>query len=181
MLVHFFQRILSILGDFADNIQLSNNTGSVIFMQNSFSIQVTNVNTEDYSGQTVIIDSGPFEYKMDKGSSPDSGTINTFPGTSLEISQNVTAAVKIPTSIFKDLGLNGSNSSMMERISVLVFTETQPFQSSDENQSNLTLGSIVVAVRVNSSTEPEDRRLSTPIQVYFQRVSVFNDIRLWIV
>ena len=85
--------------------------------------------------------------------------------------QNMTATVKIPPTIFEELGVNSSNDSL-RRVSISTFTQRSLFQSSNDyellNQSNVTLGSIVVAVRVNDSASAEDTKLSTPIEVHFR-------------
>ena len=79
---------------------------------------------------------------------------------------NRTASVQVPASVFRDLG----QSDVQQRLSYSVFVRDTLFQSSDENQSNLTVGSIIVAVRVNGSTASGN--LSTPINVTFQASEV---------
>ena len=80
--------------------------------------------------------------------------------------QNKTASVQVPASVFQDL----RQSDVQQRLSYSVFVRDTLFQSSDENQSNLTVGSIIVAVRVNGSTASGN--LSTPITVTFQASQV---------
>ena len=80
--------------------------------------------------------------------------------------QNKTASVQVPASVFRDLG----QSSGHQRLSYAVFVRDTLFQSSDKNQSNFTVGSIIVAVRVNGSTASGN--LSTPITVTFQASQV---------
>ena len=80
--------------------------------------------------------------------------------------QNKTASVQVPASLFRDFG----QSSEQQRLSYSVFVRDTLFQSSDENQSNLIVGSIIVAVRVNGSTASGN--LSTPITVTFQASEV---------
>ena len=79
---------------------------------------------------------------------------------------NRTASVQVPVSVFQDLG----QSNGQQRLSYAVFVRDTLFQSSDENQSNLTVGSIIVAVRVNGTTASGN--LSTPINVTFQASEV---------
>ena len=90
--------------------------------------------------------------------------IETTPG--IKAYQNSTASVQVPESIFQDLG----QSSGQQRLSYAVFVRDTLFQSSEENQSNLTVGSIIVAVRVNGTTASGN--LSTPINVTFQASEV---------
>ena len=86
--------------------------------------------------------------------------IDTVEGN--KVLQNRTASVQVPVSVFQDLGQSGGQ----QRLSYAVFVRDTLFQSLDENQSNLTVGSIIVAVRVNGTTASGN--LSTPITVTFQ-------------
>ena len=91
--------------------------------------------------------------------------IQTIEGNKVLLN-NRTASVQVPASVFQDLGQN----DVQQRLSYSVFVRDTLFQSSDENQSNLTVGSIIVAVRVNGSTASGN--LSTPINVTFQASEV---------
>ena len=83
-----------------------------------------------------------------------------------KVYQNRTASVQVPASVFQDL----RQSSGQQRLSYAVFVRDTLFQSSEENQSNLTVGSIIVAVRVNGTTASGN--LSTSITVTFQASEV---------
>ena len=86
--------------------------------------------------------------------------IETTPGNITY--QNRTASIQVPESVFHELGQAGHQ----QRLSYAVFLRDTLFQSSDQNQSNLTVGSVIVAVTVNGTSMSGN--LSTPITVTFQ-------------
>ena len=90
--------------------------------------------------------------------------IETTPGNITY--QNRTASIQVPESVFHELGQAGHQ----QRLSYAVFLRDTLFQSSDQNQSNLTVGSVIVAVTVNGTSMSGN--LSTPITVTFQASEV---------
>ena len=91
-------------------------------------------------------------------------TIETASGNMTYL--NRTASVRVPRSVFQELGQAGDQ----QRLSYAVFLRDTLFQSSDQNQSNLTVGSVIVAVTVNGTSVGGN--LSTPITVTFQASEV---------
>ena len=125
---------------------------------------MNDINTSNFSGQTLSVDLGSVQEAMSISGNIREEDIETTPG--IKAYQNSTASVQVPESVFQDLG----QSNGQQRLSYAVFVRDTLFQSSDENQSNLTVGSIIVAVRVNGTTASGN--LSTPITVTFQASEV---------
>ena len=158
-----FCRLLDSLSSFTDNLAIANST-SATFTQKTYALQMNDINTSNFKGQTLSVDLGSVQEAMSISGNIGKEDIQTIEG--IEPYQNSTASVQVPASIFQDLG----QSSGQQRLSYSVFVRDTLFQSSDENQSNLTVGSIIVAVRVNRTTPSEN--LSTPITVTFQASEV---------
>ena len=125
---------------------------------------MNDINTSTFKGQTLSVDLGSVQEAMSISGSIGKEDIETVEGN--EVFLNRTASVQVPASIFQDLG----QSNGQQRLSYAVFVRDTLFQSSDENQSNLTVGSIIVAVRVNGTTASGN--LSTPINVTLQASEV---------
>ena len=125
---------------------------------------MNDIDTSSFQGQTLSVDLGSVQEAMSISSSIQEEAIQTISRS--KAYQNKTASVQVPASLFRDFG----QSSEQQRLSYSVFVRDTLFQSSDENQSNLTVGSIIVAVRVNGSTASGN--LSTPITVTFQASEV---------
>ena len=137
------------------------NSTSATFTRKTYALQVNDIDTSNFQGQTFTVDLGSVQ---DGRSIIREEAIETV--SRIKAYQNRTASVQIPASTFQDIG----QSSGQQRLSYSVFVRDTLFQSSDENQSNLTVGSIIVAVRVNGTTA--SRSLSTPITVTFQASEV---------
>ena len=127
---------------------------------------MNDIDTNTFQGQTLSVDLGSVQQAMSINSSIQEEGIQTIEGNNVSVFLNRTASVQVPASVFRNLG----QSSGHQRLSYSVFVRDTLFQSSDENQSNLTVGSIIVAVRVNGSTASGN--LSTPINVTFQASEV---------
>ena len=121
---------------------------------------MNDIDTSNFQGQTFSVDLGSVQEAMSISSNIRDEAIQSIKGN--KVFQNRTASVQVPASIFQDF----RQSSGQQRLSYAVFVRDTLFQSSDENQSNLTVGSIIVAVRVNGTTARGN--LSTPITVTFQ-------------
>ena len=141
------------------------NTTTATFAQKTYAIQVHDIDTNNFQGQTFSVDLGSVQEAISISSSIQEEAIQTIEGNKVFL--NRTASVQVPASLFRDLF---GQSSGHQRLSYAVFVRDTLFQSSDENQSNLTAGSIIVAVRVNGSTTTGN--LSTPITVTFQASAV---------
>ena len=82
--------------------------------------------------------------------------------TIMNVSTDATASIQLPEDLFDFCGLSsGSNSE--RRLSYSVFLSGVLFQ--DKNQPNLTVGSIIVAARVQCNNT---MTLNTPITVSFR-------------
>ena len=127
---------------------------------------MNDIDTNTFQGQTLSVDLGSVQQAMNINSNIREAAIQTIEGNNVSVFLNRTASVQVPASVFRDFG----QSSGHQRLSYSVFVRDTLFQSSDENQSNLTVGSIIVAVRVNGSTASGN--LSTPINVTFQASEV---------
>ena len=125
---------------------------------------MNNINASNFEGETLSVDLGSVQDAMSISGNINGEAIETTSGE--QVYQNRTASVQVPASVFQDLG----QSSEQQRLSYAVFVRDTLFQSSDENQSNLTVGSIIVAVRVNGSSASGN--LSTTINVTFQASEV---------
>ena len=156
-------RLLDSLTSFTDNLPISNS--SATFTRKTYALQVNDIDTNKFRGQTLSVDLGSVQEAMSISSSIREEAIQTIEGNEVPL-DNRTASVQVPPSVFRDFG----QSSGHQRLSYSVFVRDTLFQSSDENQSNLTLGSIIVAVRVNGTTASGN--LSTPITVTFQASEV---------
>ena len=125
---------------------------------------MNNINASNFEGETLSVDLGSVQDAMSISGNINGEAIETTSGE--QVYQNRTASVQVPASVFQDLG----QSSEQQRLSYAVFVRDTLFQSSDENQSNLTVGSIIVAVRVNGTAASGN--LSAPITVTFQASEV---------
>ena len=125
---------------------------------------MNDINPSNFQGQTLSVNLGSVQEAMSSSSNIREESIETSSGN--KAYQNRTASVQVPESVFRDLGQRNGQ----QRLSYSVFVRDTLFQSSDKNQSNLTVGSIIVAVRVNGTSR--DGNLSTPITVTFQASEV---------
>ena len=141
------------------------NTTTATFTRKTYALQLHDVDTSNFQGQTLSIDLGSVQEAMSISSNIREEAIDTIEGNKVFLN-NRTASVQVPASVFRDLSQN----DVQQRLSYTVFVRDTLFQSSDENQSNLTVGSIIVAVRVNGSSASGN--LSTTINVTFQASEV---------
>ena len=155
-------RLLDSLTSFTDDLAIPNAT-SATFTQKTYALQVNDINTNNFNGQTFSVNVGSVQEAMSISRKIREEAIQEIEGNKRFL--NRTASVQVPASIFEELGQN----SGQERLSYAVFVRDTLFQSSDENQSNLTVGSIIVALRVNRTSTG---MLSTPINVTFQASEV---------
>ena len=162
-------RLLDSLTSFTNNLAIPNST-SATFTQKTYALQVNDINTSNFQGQTLSVDLGSVQEAMSISGNIREEAIEKAAG--VKAYQNSTASVQVPESVFQDLG----QSSGQQRLSYAVFVRDTFFQSSDENQSNLTVGSVIVAVRVNGTTASGN--LSTPINVTFQASEVSD---IWVI
>ena len=157
-------RLIDSLTSFTDNLIFTNTT-TATFTRKTYALQLHDIDTSNFQGQTLSVDLGSVQEAMRSTSNIQEEAIQTI-GWNEVLLDNRTASVQVPSSVFRDFG----QSSGHQRLSYSVFVRDTLFQSSDENQSNLTVGSIIVAVRVNGSTASGN--LSTPINVTFQASEV---------
>ena len=157
-------RLLDSLTSFTDNLAIPNST-TVTFTRKTYALRINDINPNNFQGQTLSVDLGSVQQAMSINSNIRETAIQTIEGNKVLLN-NRTASVQVPASVFQDLG----QSDVQQRLSYAVFVRDTLFQSSDENQSNLTVGSIIVAVRVNGSTASGN--LSTPINVTSQTSEV---------
>ena len=141
------------------------NTTTATFTRKTYALQLHDVDTSNFQGQTLSVDLGSVQEAMSISSNIREEAIETIEGNKVFLN-NRTASVQVPASVFRDLSQN----DVQQRLSYAVFVRDTLFQSSDENQSNLTVGSIIVAVRVNGSSASGN--LSTTINVTFQASEV---------
>ena len=156
-------RLIGSLTNFTNNLVITNTT-TATFTQKTYALQVNDINASSFQGQTLNVDLGSVQQAMSMNSNIQEEAIQVIEENKVFL--NKTASVQVPSSVFQDLG----QSSGQQRLSYSVFVRDTLFQSSDENQSNLTVGSIIVAVRMNGSTASGN--LSTPITVTFQASEV---------
>ena len=157
-------RLIDSLTSFTDNLMFTNTT-TATFTRKTYALQLHDVDTSNFLGQTLSIDLGSVQEAMSISSNIREEAIDTIEGNKVFLN-NRTASVQVPASVFRDLSQN----DVQQRLSYTVFVRDTLFQSSDENQSNLTVGSIIVAVRVNGSSASGN--LSTTINVTFQASEV---------
>ena len=156
-------RLLDSLTNFSNKLVITNTTMAT-FTRTTFAIRVNDINASSFQGETFSVNLGSVEETMDISSAIRGEAIVTVPGNTGY--QNRTASVQVPRSVFQELGLGGDR----QRLSYAVFLTDTLFQSSDQNQSNLTVGSVIVAVTVNGTSV--SRNLSTPITVTLQASEV---------
>ena len=156
-------RLLDSLTNFSNKLEITNAT-SVTFTRTTFAIQVNNINASSFQGETFSVNLGSVEEAVDISSTIREEALETASGNMTY--QSSTASVRVPRSVFQELGLVGDQ----QRLSYAVFLRDTLFQSSDQNQSNLTVGSVIVAVTVNGTSVGGN--LSTPITVTFQASEV---------
>ena len=156
-------RLLNSLTSFGNKLVIANAT-TATFTRRSFAIRANDINASSFQGETFSVNLGSVEDTMGISSAIREEAIETTPGNITY--QNRTASIQVPESVFHELGQAGHQ----QRLSYAVFLRDTLFQSSDQNQSNLTVGSVIVAVTVNGTSMSGN--LSTPITVTFQASEV---------
>lgn len=145
---------------FSDNVLLQNDSNSTIFTRKTFALLVEDVDVTRGVDETLFINLGTVEEATNTSEriNPNSLTKSNI----TNMSATTTAEVRVPQLVIADLN---SGEKQTQRLAYTVFTNDSLFQSTNETQNNITLGSIVISVQVNASNDTSD--LPAPIQVTF--------------
>ena len=145
---------------FSDNVLLQNDSNSTIFTRKTFALLVEDVDVTRGVDETLFVNLGTVEEATNTSARIDPNSLTKSNITNM--SATTTAEVRVPQSVIADLN---SGEKPTQRLAYTVFTNDSLFQSTNETQNNITLGSIVISVQVNASNDTRD--LPAPIQVTF--------------
>ena len=146
---------------FSDNVLLQNDSNSTIFTRKTFALLVEDVDVTRGVDETLYVNLGTVEEATNTSERIDPNSL-TKSSITANMSPTTTAEVRVPQSVITDLN---SAEKPTKRLAYTVFTNDSLFQSTNETQNNITLGSIVISVQVNASNDTSD--LPAPIQVTF--------------
>ena len=158
-------RILNSLGRFQDEIVLSENvTAPIVYARKSFALQIQDVTTHSFDGETFNVDLGSFEEALYLNTSIPEKALQS----AMEVLANVTASISLPPSLLSDLqgGENIYRDEAVQRLSYSVFLTDALFQSPNQTASNLSIGTIIVALRLKNVTV--NQTLTIPINTTFR-------------
>lgn len=157
-------RILNSLGRFQDEVLIPTNTTKV-YTQMTFALQVQDVSTESFSGETLNVDLGSFEEALSLNTSIPEQALQT----TMEALSDATASITIPPNILT--AVQGGE-KRLQRLSYGVFLKDILFQSPNQTANNLSIETIIIALRLPNITV--DQTLSVPLHTAFgiSRVSV---------
>ena len=141
---------------FSDNVPLQNGSNTTTFTRKTFALLVKEVDVMTFSDETLFINLGTVEEATNTSEEIDPNSLVVSTSNIANTSAVTTAEVEVPQTALIGEG------KPTQRLSYTVFANDSLFQSADEIQNNITLGSIVVSVRVNVSNE-----LPNPIRVTF--------------
>ena len=145
-------------------LQLDSNSSKAVFGFNKYALQLQDIETEEFKGQTFTVDLGPAEEAMKtKGDITDSNLATFEEG--MKVLDNSTASVLLPANFLDSV--QGCNTDLL-RLSYSVFLTDILFQSRQEGRS---VGSIVMAIRLGFS---DDSSLLNPLKVLFRTVRQVN-------
>ena len=162
-------RVLDGLENFQDRVILSENYTAEerMFTFETYALQIQEVDSETYLGQTFVVDLGSIEdVSSISGRIPNDSLV--LGNTIMKMFSNATASVQLPEDLFDDLVAcnrktsSATNTSSLRRLSYSVFLSDVLFQSINVNRHRL--GSIIVAARVNCGV---DTSLNTSILATF--------------
>ena len=165
-------RILNSIGRFQDEVALPPNTTTpIVYARESFAIQVQDVNAETFSGEALNVDLGSFEEALRLNTSiPEEALLTT-----MEALVNVTASIAVPSSLLTDLqsleeGI-ARRALEFQRLSYSVFLTDILFLSPNQSANNLSIGTIILALRLRNITL--DQILKMPLNTTFR----FSNVR----
>jgi hypothetical protein len=147
------------LGDFADRVNLSNT--STIITRESYAILIEEIDTDSFTGETLIVDLGSVDDAFEQGNKIEESALNKEEGTNSSLNERFTATVRVPQSIFQD---DSTDHDQKQRLSYSVFVRGSLFLNQNASQQ-----SIIVGVRVNGTD-----MVQNPITVYLQRQKVIK-------
>ena len=158
-------RLLESLQSFLDRVEIMNgSTNQTVFAFKAFALQVQTVDPAEYQGQTFSVDLGSveetmkLEQKIDKHDLVASDMV-------MDAVTGATASIQLPENLlecFNSCNLTSTNTTA-RRLSYSVFLLDTLFQN--VNQSNLKIGSIIVAARLRDA---DNTTLSNSVQTTFQ-------------
>ena len=158
-------RILNSLGRFQDEIVLSKNvTVPIVYAQKSFALQIQDVTTQSFDGETFNVNLGSFEEAIRLNTSIPEKALQT----AMEVLVNVTASISLPPSLLFDLqgGEEVRRDEAVQRLSYSLFLTDALFQSPNQTARNLSIGTIIVALRLRNVAV--NQTLTMPINTTFR-------------
>ena len=150
---------------------MNENETETVFGYEKYALQVQDIDPEEFSGQTFIVDLGSVEEALNStGITPSD--LNT---TSLmSLVKTATASVTIQGSLInqtRSCQMEGFNTSQ-QRLSYSVFLSDILFQSANQSRYKVANRSIIVSLRLNCS---EHIVLDSPIKTTFRtHIQVMN-------
>ena len=149
--------MLTSLGSFLDILvfttDVKNGTSNeTTFTFNTFAIKIQEIDTNNFNGQTFIVNLGPFEqarnlsldFEIDKNTLV---TINNDALAEDKNFQNSTASLQLTSSIIEGTRSYKSSLTSSKRVNYMVFLKDSLFLP--EDRTSIKVGSIIVAVRTS--------------------------------
>lgn len=124
----------------------------------TFALQVQDITMESFSGETLNVNLGSFEEALSLNSSIPEQALQT----TMEVLLNATASITLPPTILTDVQEGEERS---QRLSYSVFLRDILFQSPNQTANNLSIGTIIIALRLRNITV--DQTLSVPLNTAF--------------
>ena len=167
------------LETFSSSVPLSSNATNnrEVYTLDNFAIQVEDVDYNSFEGEAFSVDLGTVEEAINRTNEIDENRLVTM----MEALSNATASLQVPSTIFNDDAQN-----VTQRLSYSVFTTDKLFQSEETASGDLTVGSIIVGVKVaprdgnttQRTTDNDTTMLEEEIVLTFQKNVSYTHIRL---
>ena len=143
---YFLTRILNSLGRFQDEVVLpSNITEPTIYAREIFALQVQDIDIKSFSGEVLNVNLGTFEEALQLSTSISEEALQT----TMEVISNATASISLPSTIFSGYQ---EEENQTVRLSYSVFLLDALYQSTNQAAKNLSIGTIIVALRLGDTT-----------------------------
>ena len=157
---------------FVDEVQLSPNETVQTFALESFALQIQNVESGSFEGQVFTAKLGSVEEAMNISGliDRDALVLVSLMEALANTTANLTASISIPETLFDDSPGNDTRGNQtVQRLSYSVFLTDSLFQSPEQAEEDLTIGTIIIAMRLRDTV---NETLSEPVNITFQTSQV---------
>lgn len=157
--------MLNSLGRFLDAVEFPENgtENKTAFGFQNFALQVQDIDSERFNGQTFIVDLGSVEEALNNSERIDTDNLVTAE-TVLNMLDNATASIQVPKRLLNCVDGANETSGVTQRLSYLVFLTDILFQAVSNGSSYVT-GSIITGIQLGPTF---NETLLTTINTTFQ-------------